>query len=102
MEQQENNTTLKIYSNNKVNSYAVNSNNNFFDSQVVYSVKRDCITFKKPTIDDNKRIVTPTKIGNIYRVTVSSKESIIGKYKIYDEDVNEDSLTVYFDEVLGY
>ena len=95
------NMELKIYNNGKPNSYAVTSNNHFFNTQVVYNVKRDCIVFKKVSLDDNKRIVTPTKKGNMYRVTMSSADNIIGKYKIYEEDVNEDTLTVYFDEKLG-
>lgn len=90
--------SISVTKGNNPLNIQITSKSDFFKTPIVYKVTEDVIEFRKPTIDDNKRIVKPTidKKNGFYHFFISTNFQIDFKKYDFDDSIDEDVVSVYY------
>jgi hypothetical protein len=76
----------------------ITSKSDFFKSPIVYKVTEDSIEFRKVTLDDTKKIVSPKidKKTNFYHFYIPIDFEIDFKKYYFEDGCDEDIVSIYY------
>ena len=80
----------------------VTSNSDFFSTPIKYDIKDGCIFFRKCSIDDNKRVLNPTKMKSkgwyLFNIKIDQYDIKFGKYDFDEDSTDEEIIVCYNNE----
>ena len=90
--------SISVTKGNNPLNIQITSKSDFFKTPIIYKVTEDVIEFRKPTIDDNKRIVKPAidKKNGFYHFFISTNFEIDFKKYDFEDSIDEDVVSIYY------